>query len=379
MISLQAYSELLETLHSAPLDHANWQRFLAQICASTESIYGIFTSNDSALGKRILAHSGMPSFAEAHRTYNESFRDKDPFRQRFLRDPRVGVIEGNDLCPHQELVKTDLYREFLRPMELHHMTFMVLSMAPRKYELISMWRGAGRPELEREARELLTMVMPHLQTALQVRRMIGAAEYRANTAEALLDSTPTASILLDAKGHVVYMNAAAQMLTVERDGIALQGDRVGPSDKARRLDFQALVLSAAGMESGAAGGAIALERPSGKRALQVLVTPFRNADPFRSPARVLVLATDPERVVHFPDAILRALYDLTPAETEIANGLLTGFSLDEVATLRRVSVATVRSQMKSLLGKTDTRRQGELIRLLTSLPRTAPGGDQLAG
>jgi DNA-binding CsgD family transcriptional regulator len=92
----------------------------------------------------------------------------------------------------------------------------------------------------------------------------------------------------------------------------------------------------------------------------------------RSLARVLVLATDPEVKVNFPDAILRALYDLTPAETEIANGLLTGFSIEDLALLRKVSVATVRSQMKALLGKTDTRRQTDLVRLLSSLPRTTP-------
>jgi DNA-binding CsgD family transcriptional regulator len=40
--------------------------------------------------------------------------------------------------------------------------------------------------------------------------------------------------------------------------------------------------------------------------------------------------------------------------------------------LRKVSIATVRSQMKGLMGKTDTQRQGDLIRLLSTLPRTAP-------
>lgn len=373
MISLQAYSELLELLHSAPLDHEHWQRFLAQICERTDSVYGIFTANDSSMGNRVLAHSGMPQFAEAHRMYNESFRHRDPFRERFLRDPQVGVIEGHELCPHDELVQTDMYREFLSPMELHHMTFMVLSMAPRKYELISMWRGKGRPELEQDKRELLRLVMPHLQTALRVRHLIGAAEYRAKTAEALLDSTPTASVLLDTAGDVIYANSAAREMMDEADGLRLVSGRLAPVNGNQRQAFRSLVIGAAAGGADAAGEAIALERRSGKRPLQVLVTPFRNGDPYRSLSRVLVLATDPEKVVHFPDAVLRALYDLTPAETEIANGLLTGFSLDEVASLRRVSVATVRSQMKSLLGKTDTRRQGDLVRLLASLPRTVAG------
>lgn len=376
MTSLQAYSDLLHTLHSAPLDNGHWQRFLSRICETTESVYGIFTANDSAIGNRVLAHSGMPQFAEAHRMYNENFRHRDPFREKFLRAPQVGVIEGHELCPYDELVKTDLYREFLSPMDLHHQTFVVLSMAPRKYELISMWRGKGRPELEDDKRDLLRLLMPHVQTALRVRHMIGQAEVRAKTAEALLDASPTASLLLDATGEVVYANAAALAMVEAADGLRVVGRRLTPVDGLQRQRFAALVATAAkGTES---GGAIALERRSGQRALQALVSAF-HSDSNASDASVLVLVSDPEKTVHFPDAVLRALYDLTPAETEIANGLLTGYSLDEVAMLRRVSVATVRSQMKSLLGKTDTRRQGDLVRLLASLPRTVEGAKLVEG
>lgn len=374
MISLEAYSDLLGTLHSAPLDDEHWQQFLVQICGYTQSIYGIFTSNDSTLAKRILAHSGMPRFAEAHRTYNQQFRHRDPFRERFLRNTRVGVIEGDDLCPHHELVKTDMYREFLCPLDLHHMTFMVLAMSPRKYELISMWRGKGRPQLDREALQLLQLVMPHIQTALQVRQVLGAAEVRAQNAEALLNASTTAAILLDEHGEIVFLNSAADRLTREADGIRIYNNQISPTDNTSRMALRALILAAAARNQQDPGGAIKLERRSGSRPLQVLVTPFRPMDTRRSNARVLILVTDPEQKVNFPDAILRALYDLTPAETEIANGLLTGFSLEEVALLRKVSVATVRSQMKNLMGKTNTNRQSELIRLLSALPKTPPPG-----
>ncbi len=66
---------------------------------------------------------------------------------------------------------------------------------------------------------------------------------------------------------------------------------------------------------------------------------------YRASVRVLILATDPDRTVHFPDAILRHTYGLTPAETEIANALLTGFSLEEIAQLRKVSIAKVKTRI----------------------------------
>jgi DNA-binding CsgD family transcriptional regulator len=66
--------------------------------------------------------------------------------------------------------------------------------------------------------------------------------------------------------------------------------------------------------------------------------------------------------------MLQQLYGFTPAETEIANGLATGFSPEGIASIRGASVETVRSQIKSLLLKTDTRRQIDLVRLLCRLP-----------
>lgn len=83
------------------------------------------------------------------------------------------------------------------------------------------------------------------------------------------------------------------------------------------------------------------------------------------------IVTDPERPASFPDDILRALYDLSPAETEVANGLLMGYSPEEIGCLRRVSAGTIRQQIKSMLSNTGTNRRSEMVRLLMRLPRCA--------
>jgi DNA-binding CsgD family transcriptional regulator len=210
----------------------------------------------------------------------------------------------------------------------------------------------------------------------------------------MLNASATASILLDAAGRIIHMNEAAQQIAATSNGFCVRVDRIVPTDPTQRSEFSALVGACTAADLGRSGGALALGRSSGKRPLQVLVTPVRLTEKYRSSVRVLILATDPEHTVSFPDAVLRKTYGLTPAETEIANALLTGFSLEEIAQLRKVSVATVRSQMKGLMGKTDTQRQGDLpptrrimprlmgktdtqrqgdlIRLLSTLPRTAP-------
>jgi DNA-binding CsgD family transcriptional regulator len=105
--------------------------------------------------------------------------------------------------------------------------------------------------------------------------------------------------------------------------------------------------------------------------LQLIATHVPKSQSLSTGAEVLVLVTDPQKAVQFPDDVLRQLYGLTPAEVEVANGILTGYSPNEIADLRRVSKGTVRNQIKAIMSKTDTDRQSDLVRLLMTLPQPA--------
>jgi DNA-binding CsgD family transcriptional regulator len=66
--------------------------------------------------------------------------------------------------------------------------------------------------------------------------------------------------------------------------------------------------------------------------------------------------------------VLRALYRLTPTESRLADLLLEGFDVREIADRMRITLETGRFHLKRVLAKTGTRRQVELIRLMLSLP-----------
>nr|WP_276552804.1 helix-turn-helix transcriptional regulator [Bradyrhizobium elkanii] len=66
-----------------------------------------------------------------------------------------------------------------------------------------------------------------------------------------------------------------------------------------------------------------------------------------------------------PAHILYGLFDLSPAEARVAQRLVEGSSVEEIATSNDLSQETVRKQLKSVLAKTGTSRQAELVGLLT--------------
>jgi DNA-binding NarL/FixJ family response regulator len=68
-------------------------------------------------------------------------------------------------------------------------------------------------------------------------------------------------------------------------------------------------------------------------------------------------------------------------QKEIALALHAGLETHEIASLRGVSLETVRWQIKALLGKTNSRNQKRFIALLSrialALPQGSPPGDPI--
>ena len=80
---------------------------------------------------------------------------------------------------------------------------------------------------------------------------------------------------------------------------------------------------------------------------------------------VFLLARDQMRK---PNGLrLQKVFGLTGAETEVALSIAAGHTLFEIARSRKLSRTTVRSHLASIFSKTDTKRQSELIALLTSM------------
>jgi DNA-binding CsgD family transcriptional regulator len=64
---------------------------------------------------------------------------------------------------------------------------------------------------------------------------------------------------------------------------------------------------------------------------------------------------------------LRVVFDLTPAEARLAQGVARGDTLEEIASALGIKMTTARTQLASVFAKTGTRRQAKLVAILTRL------------
>jgi DNA-binding CsgD family transcriptional regulator len=72
-------------------------------------------------------------------------------------------------------------------------------------------------------------------------------------------------------------------------------------------------------------------------------------------------------------ALIRGLFDLTPAEARVASGIAEGLTVDQIAGQHGVTAETVRVQIKAVFAKTGVSRQSQLAALLAAVPKIPMG------
>ena len=358
--SLRVCSDLLETLYAATLEPSRWHGFLQGLCDATDSVVAFLVRNDSSKGRQVLASGGVELPADFERGYMTA----DPVREAFMRRPRTGILEVEDFLPRRRLMQSSYY-PVMAASGVTYGTCIVPRLSTRRFDLIAIWRGDDRVRLEPSSAELVERLYPHIQIALQIHQALGDSRARAEDMEEMLDSTATATLLVSSMGKVLHRNRAAARLTANSAGLAERDGHLCTTRTEQQPELQRLIADAATPRP--ASGAMLLHRGEGRRPLQVLVSTLPGSRAGK-PRRVLVLACDPDCHPQFPDRVLKKLYGFTRAETDLANGFLTGLSPEAMAAVRGVSLDTVRTQIKSLLLKTNTQRQVDLIRLLHAIP-----------
>jgi DNA-binding CsgD family transcriptional regulator len=79
---------------------------------------------------------------------------------------------------------------------------------------------------------------------------------------------------------------------------------------------------------------------------------------------VLIVVTEVGQGESIPTAALVSMYGLTPAESRLVDALIGGYTLEQYAQHRGISLGTVRGQLKLVLSKTGATRQSELVRMV---------------
>jgi DNA-binding CsgD family transcriptional regulator len=181
-----------------------------------------------------------------------------------------------------------------------------------------------------------------------------------------VDQAQLLCLIVDRSGRVFERSAAAASLLESGGSLRLQGGRLSAStpQDTQRLRQQ--------IGSAATGSGIGQRQHTfSVGALYVRVLPLggRGGSP-PNPKHIdcaLILIRKRTRRRPPTAAAIRTQLQCTSAEAQIAAALAAGHSPRQIATQRRVSINTIRAQVRALFADTGVRRIGELVAFLAGL------------
>ena len=360
---------VVQVLYDAALDESLWPSALQGLTKLTGSQAASFWVLDN------FEHIRLPSFTSinfdpvAIREYLDELARLDPTVQYLAAHPQAAIVHDGLFITEREKDQHPYYDWHDRAVGTRFRMVAQIRPAPGIQSGIALHRMPKYGRYEPADLEQFTFLYGHLKRALEVAFRLGSLGAAQQATAAVLDRNPAAIVLLDEAKRVVHANRGAEALRSNGDGIRFSADgmhlaRKQDDDALQRLIARALAGIAA-PEDGP-GGVMRAPRPSGKRAYSILVAPIAGRYPALAVLRpaVCLIVADPEVQKPLPAEHLRAVFGLTGAEAKLAVLLASGEELRSAAARLEITYGTARARLAAIFQKTDTRRQGELIRLL---------------
>jgi DNA-binding CsgD family transcriptional regulator len=362
VIAIEEFSYLVSGIYSAATAPERWEGAIREIHRSLGGSGASLLRGGGAVWS--FHQSTIP--AEALESYAQHYYRCD-YVLAALQDGPVGVVRtgAEVVVPNRN---GEFHAGWMRPNELEDGLFVRLSDGPQPTCFIVCTSELPGSFDDPERVKVMNGLVVHLQQALRTQKQLTALTNNNLALAGALEAVRQGIAVVGPECRVLNLNSAAEALFRAEDGLIHRHGCItamaAPADHELRC---ALRWALADRTTDVPGGhTFTCARPSGKRPYVIHVLPLSRSsfdERPREPA-ALVLICDPERENESGTAVLRRLHGLTVAEAEVAQRISRGLSLKQISDELSVSYQTIRTHLQHVFDKTDTHRQGELVRLL---------------
>jgi DNA-binding CsgD family transcriptional regulator len=161
---------LVRLIYEASNDPLLWDAFLTKFAEAVHAeTAGLLTQDKAGKWARILATVGMDP--ASRKSYEEYFVSRNPWLPR--RKVFSGNVEtGEQVLSNRELVKTDFYRDFLKPNIRLHACSAVTNVEESTFSCVYTLRSPRNGAFTSDEIGLCWYLAPHLQTATRIHQRI---------------------------------------------------------------------------------------------------------------------------------------------------------------------------------------------------------------
>lgn len=367
-------SRILERLYAVPTGQNTWEDALAGYAEFFPNVSMALVGYEGRIkGADAIAHANYDdAFIQS---YEEYYYTLNPWSDLLMRAPKApAVLWGHDFVPVNDVRRTEFYADWLQPQGGDIATGFVSALFRENDRFVLLAANVSPDNLEEgeQAAEAFKLIGPHLQRSFELWRRLEGQSLNQSASAEVLDRLASAVFVVDSQCKVLFENRRARRLC--REGQMLKS----MSDRSLRFVVHENQIA---LDSYFARVGQQLVRPepmmvrlhaSGGASFALFIAPMMHeatdaifSDRGRRCYLVFVIDLSHEPVCG--TQLLSSALGITRTEAALARALLGNKTLADYADEREISKHTARAQLKSLMQKTETRRQSELMRLLTSM------------
>lgn len=386
---LDRFSTTIDNIYVAALDPSKWPTAIQSIASLHDCPQAILLTPSTAPvdGGFVFTHGISAQMLEL---WGQKYVQFDPWVKGAVEKGiyREGLVAFSDeIVSREELVNSVFYREFASLFDLWNFCTGVIfdgTLANSLDVACSFHSGRTSRPFDELDRKLHVHTIRHLSRALGTMFRLRNAELHLASSVAALNRLDAGVFLFGKRGNVVFANETALALVSAEDGIRLragdsQNDGLGwlVADQSADNDLLKSELSeAVAMQPFTDrhfSRGITIQRRSGQRPYLIQIaalTPHNEFSHWEREVFAIGFLTKIDAAKQFdPDVLVRAFH-LTKAEVTLAQELISGDPLAQIASRLSISENTVKTQLTSIFDKTQTHRQTQLVKLLMGLAST---------
>lgn len=364
---------LIAKIYSAASGRTNWEETLTALCIALDVWAIQLLAFDKKTGGILFSHMGGGASLIDHLAYVRTYNRTDPRAPLLLSATMTGWLHCHEHLSDEVVAKNAFYQDFLIPAGGRYVSGTKIVDDESLTVVLGVHRGVGSQPLGEVEVQFLEKLRIHLAEAMAIYRYLAARQFESSIGYAILDGLHHPTLLIDTNRSIRFTNAAAKKILTAKQCVS---DHQGFLTCANVHDNNNLVAELIDLSHGGINFQNSNRRymrmhgVSEAACIGICLSALRPKEVmgvFGNALLVMVIFHDTVNTSKPDPFMLAEVFDLTPAEVQVATAISEGRSLEEIAKHRNVAIGTIREQLKTLFSKTQTNRQSDLVRRLMAL------------
>lgn len=365
---MNALLNVIGDIYEASFDPSHWNTVVSRLCQLFNAHSGgIFMEDYEYESRDIIGSCGLPRTVTLAYRLGLSKHDYT-FRLQALTPP--GQAEQLVDAREFKITHPFYYSLLLKPNDIGFLSAMGIYKNEEWHIGVALHRSFNAEPFSADELQTLQLLYPHFKRALRIHKEFYKLRSQQQSLQAALGHLTLGLIILKPNGSVDYCNPVAETLLQQHQGLKVTDKQtlqayVGSENQQlhRLIDELRLASQQRNIHR---SRVIALHHPDQEHVIHIMLTVLADAQHQDAQGRIALYISIPYSSFNLSAEALHKLYAMTPAESAVAIALVNGLSPSQISEANRVSVETVRSQLKSIYEKMGVKKQQDVIRILLS-------------